>query len=143
VCCDPVFADPAAIPSELRGQPRQSVHEHYQPLPQAVPAARRFVSQTTTSLLDDTDRYTAELLASELVTNAVLHARTPLQVGITSWPDRILVAVGDDQQTGPVSPAHDLDRPSGRGILLVEAMSQQWGFTSHAAGKTTWFFLPR
>jgi anti-sigma regulatory factor (Ser/Thr protein kinase) len=143
VCCEPVIADPEAIPASLRDQPHQSLHQHYPPSPETVQAARRLVTEATSGLLDDAALQTATLLASELVTNAVLHARTPLQLGVTAWADRVLVAVGDSHPAGPRSRDHDLDRPDGRGILLVEAMAQKWGFTSHSSGKTTWFLLPR
>jgi anti-sigma regulatory factor (Ser/Thr protein kinase) len=143
VCCEPVLTDPTALTAALRAQPHRSVHHDYPPAPQAVPEARRFVTDATRGLLDDDDLHAAALLASELVTNAVLHARTPLQVGVTSWPDHILIAVGDHDPAPPLTRSEDVHRPNGRGIPLIDALATRWGYTAYNDGKTTWLLIHR
>ncbi|MFE9138062.1 ATP-binding protein [Streptomyces sp. NPDC007355] len=84
----------------------------------------------------------AELIVSELVTNAVLHACTggaPVRVVVTRvQDDRVQVAVTDLDQRPPVlvraGPAED----SGRGLALVAALSQCWGCERRRWGKRVW-----
>jgi len=120
----------------------------YDPDSASVPAARRFVRETLTSwrvpgcgdLLAD-----AELLTSELVTNAVLHAETPLRVTCRAHGCEVEVSVLDRQPecTIPGGPGHmaDADREAGRGLVLLAALSSSWGVTYASAAKTVWFRL--
>jgi serine phosphatase RsbU (regulator of sigma subunit)/anti-sigma regulatory factor (Ser/Thr protein kinase) len=120
----------------------------YDPHSAAVPAARRFVRETLTSwqvpgcgdLLAD-----AELLTSELVTNAVLHAETAVRVTCRAHGCEFEVSVLDRQPecTIPGGPGHlaDADREAGRGLVLLAALSSSWGVTYAPAAKTVWFRL--
>jgi serine phosphatase RsbU (regulator of sigma subunit)/anti-sigma regulatory factor (Ser/Thr protein kinase) len=119
----------------------------YDPGSAAVPAARRFVRETLTSwqvpgsddLLAD-----AELLTSELVTNAVLHAETPVRVTCRAHRCEVQVSVLDRQPErtipGPDRMA-DAHREAGRGLVLLAALSSSWGVTYAPAAKTVWFRL--
>jgi anti-sigma regulatory factor (Ser/Thr protein kinase) len=85
---------------------------------------------------------TVELLVSELVGNAVRHtgART---FGLRMWRRRgwIRVEVRDPSRALPcLMPVCDLD-VSGRGLFLVDNLSDRWGVDLQARGKTTWFEL--
>jgi anti-sigma regulatory factor (Ser/Thr protein kinase) len=84
------------------------------------------------------------LLTSELVTNAILHARTPVQLGIVVDVDRALVAVADRAPAEAALRAEEWsrDRPGGRGLALVAEMSDDWGTSTYVGGKTVWFVLP-
>jgi two-component sensor histidine kinase len=119
----------------------QSVHVELRPDPSAPASARRFVAEHA-GLADAAEALA--LLTSELVTNAVLHARTAMVLGVTVGTSRVLVTIadGDVGGTPQVQPPDD-QRPSGRGILLVEAMAAQWGVFENDGGKTVWFTLPR
>jgi serine phosphatase RsbU (regulator of sigma subunit)/anti-sigma regulatory factor (Ser/Thr protein kinase) len=120
----------------------------YDPQPAAVPAARRFVRETLTSwqvpgcddLLAD-----AELLTSELVTNAVLHAETPVRVTCRSHGCEVEVSVLDRQpeSTIPGGPGGmaDAHREAGRGLVLLAALSSSWGVTYAPGAKAVWFRL--
>ena len=109
--------------------------------PVAAREARRFVAEHLSDLVADG---TLTLLTSELVTNGVLHARTHLRLGIVSGDDHVLITCGDDDPDGaPTVPPKDDARPSGRGLMLVNAMASQWGVHRSEAGKTVWFTLPR
>lgn len=85
----------------------------------------------------------AELLASELATNAVLHARTPYEVVVsTVGADGFRVAISDDDPTPPVAVALDSeDALNGRGVALVVSLAKRWGCEENAGGKTVWFEL--
>src|SRR4051794_16419672 len=118
-----------------------SAHLELPPDPVSARLARRFVADESET--GDPDGALA-LLTSELVTNAVLHARTALVVGVTRGSDRILVTVADGDADGtPYRRPPDDDRPSGRGIVLVAALAIEWGVFESEEGKTVWFTLPR
>jgi anti-sigma regulatory factor (Ser/Thr protein kinase) len=109
---------------------------------ESVPAARRFVRDALSGhardILD-----AAELMTSELATNCVQHAQTCFELAIDDAERHIRVEVRDTGQGRPVrqSPA-PTDR-TGRGLLIVEAMSEAWGIEPSSAGKTVWFTLPQ
>ncbi|HUH80336.1 MAG TPA: ATP-binding protein [Solirubrobacteraceae bacterium] len=108
--------------------------------PGAVTAARRFVRE----LLPDQPRETAELaelMVSELATNCVQHARTPFKITV-SIGSEIRVEVRDSGAGGPHRMSPTPQELSGRGLLIVESMADQWGVIKQPAGKTVWFALP-
>jgi serine phosphatase RsbU (regulator of sigma subunit)/anti-sigma regulatory factor (Ser/Thr protein kinase) len=120
----------------------------FDPEPSAVAAARRFIRERLVSwgLPADDDRVAdAVLLASELVTNAVVHAGTRVQ--LTCRLDGMTVEVSVlDRHPARVIPdlpstAADVDRPSGRGLLLPAALSSSWGVTYAPEAKAIWFRL--
>lgn len=127
---------PLPAPTQL---PVASVQLAAQPTSSRL--ARRFVAQHLQAwglaeLRDD-----AELLVSELVTNAVLHARAPVDLVIRRVRGTIRVEVFDagDGLPLPVFPA--LDDTSGRGLGLVQAVAERWGVEETAEGKVVWFEL--
>ena len=117
-------------------------HLHLEPLPRVVQTARRFVRDHLPQGISEDTTETVLLLTSELVTNAVIHARTAIEVGITVTTNKVLVTVHDE----------DLGRPSdtypgregGRGLGLVAAMAEETATEKHLGeGKTVWFRLAR
>lgn len=107
-------------------------------------AARRFAAQAV-SELGGTPGATSEvqLLVSELATNAVVHAGTPMRLSVLRGTDGLRVEVRDDDPHVPASPTH-MPGPTetgGRGILLVDALADQWGVNCSEKGKTIWFEL--
>ncbi len=85
----------------------------------------------------------ATLLVSELVTNALLHASTPMELDVSCRDGAVVVAVADGCERLPrVSPDGDDELTSGRGLLLLDTLAAEWGSDSHASGgKTVWFML--
>jgi len=80
------------------------------------------------------------LLVSELVTNAVLHARTEVHVAASIEAGRILVSVGDDDpEHAPHRPERGELATSGRGLWLVERLATSWGVEVRATSKVVWF----
>ncbi len=106
----------------------------------SVPAARRFVRD----ILADYPREiidAAELMTCELATNCVQHARTDFELAIHSH-GAIRVEVRDADRSRPTLRSPTPKQPSGRGLRIVEAMSDSWGVIPSSSGKTVWFTLP-
>jgi anti-sigma regulatory factor (Ser/Thr protein kinase) len=82
----------------------------------------------------------AILCTSELTTNALLHAGTPAQVRIDLSAERLLVSVADTGTRGSVTRAHtDALSSRGRGLGLIEELSDSWGTDPTVRGSTVWF----
>jgi len=84
----------------------------------------------------------ALLLVSELVTNAVRHGRPAIEITLGITPQRVRVEVRDGGDALPVVPSGQpsIDRPTGRGLLIVAATASDWGVerSPGTAGKTVW-----
>jgi anti-sigma regulatory factor (Ser/Thr protein kinase) len=95
------------------------------------------VSHGLGALADD-----ARLLVSEIVTNAVRHARSDLRLSAGLDGNRVRVDV-EDREAGVwprrIRPRNDDE--FGRGLLIVDALSRSWGIETTAAGKRIWFDL--
>jgi anti-sigma regulatory factor (Ser/Thr protein kinase) len=102
--------------------------------------ARTLIRDALTGCSEETIA-TAQLLVSELVTNAVLHAGPPLVLGIQLNGDQTRIVVTDGSSAHPLArPIHD-DTADGRGLPLVEALSSSWGWHIAGPGKSVWFEL--
>jgi two-component sensor histidine kinase len=136
--CERVLSVALAADDTVQG------HHHLQlePQPRLVGQARSFVREHAPPLPDDTAEVLV-LLTSELVTNAVLHARTPLEVGITVAERSVLVTVHDEDGARPEQEPYE-GREGGWGLGLVGALASASDLTLHPGdGKTAWFVLPR
>ncbi|MGC9666882.1 SpoIIE family protein phosphatase [Planosporangium sp. 12N6] len=123
------------------------------PADHSSPGAARAVVRSVlaevdlTSVLDE-----ALLLTTELATNAVVHARTALDLEVVADDGSITVTVMDFR-TGPIThnrkPPNGSPRPAdqieerGRGLLLVDQIATYWGTLHHPDGKGVWFRLNR
>ena len=83
----------------------------------------------------------ATLLTSELVTNAVLHARSRPELKLRLTDDRLWVGVSDNTPVSPVRKRYGPEAATGRGLMLVERMAAAWGTMVTAEGKVVWFEL--
>ena len=119
-----------------------SLERLFPPDSQSVAAARKFVLDTGWS--DDADlNLRLATVVSELVTNAILHARTAFVVTVSPEQERIRVAVYDESNTFPTQRTYDALHPTGRGLRIVEALADRWGVAPEQAGKTVWFEVER
>jgi PAS domain S-box-containing protein len=113
-------------------------------LPNDVSASllgRHFVVAALSALGLDEHAETATLLASELVTNALLHADGPYRIGVESGEGVLRIGVTDATTDGPqIGEASD-EATSGRGIRLVDSLTSRWGVHLNEGGKTVWFEL--
>jgi anti-sigma regulatory factor (Ser/Thr protein kinase) len=114
------------------------------PTATAAAAARNFVRQVCRywelALPDATVVQRAVLLANELVTNAVVHARTELRVRLELRGDRLHVAVRDGSpRLLRLVAVPDPEALGGRGLWLVEQLAVGWGVKRHPdGGKVVW-----
>ncbi|MEU8196608.1 ATP-binding protein [Microbispora amethystogenes] len=111
-------------------------------------SARRFVRDVAADwdAADDVPEV-AELLASELVTNALTHgaeavpAASTIRISVSREQELIVVAVYDSCIVLPrVRRAGHLDT-CGRGLAIVQTFSHNWGWTITPCGKSVWFQL--
>lgn len=113
--------------------------------PRSSSAARRAVRDVL-GTLDPDDRALAadvELLVSELVTNAVLHASSAPRLAVRVESDVVRVEVYDADPTLPVLRTPDAERAGGRGMHLVTSLATRWGAEPHEGGKVVWFEVSR
>ena len=109
-------------------------------------AARRFVAQALSGWDDGEGDLTetVNLLVSELVTNAILHAGSDVEVMVrlTATAARIEVTDASGDSIAPRDATSEED--SGRGLALVGSLAQRWGVRPAAGGgKTVWFEVQR
>lgn len=105
-------------------------------------AARRFVVESLRSA-GVPDSETVPVVVSELVTNSVLHATSTTRVLVRVGPAVVRVEVHDADPTLPVRRHPDPDTVTGRGLMLVEALTDRWGAAPADDGKVVWFELDR
>jgi anti-sigma regulatory factor (Ser/Thr protein kinase) len=111
------------------------------PDPRSAGAARHFVEDGLRGCVRADIAEIAVLLTSELVTNVIVHARTPLRLDLDTGDANVRVAVADDAPRSPtLRRSHDA-RLTGRGMNLVENLAEQWGVDPTPSGKSVWFEL--
>ncbi|MBW8826122.1 MAG: ATP-binding protein [Acidobacteria bacterium] len=107
----------------------------------SVPAARAFAEEALGEFgagEGTTER--ARLLVSELATNVVLHAHTNMRLSVRRCRHGVRVEVRDDIPVRLPRPREpDPMSVHGRGLVLVEALSDAWGVNGNTRGKTIWF----
>jgi hypothetical protein len=102
----------------------------------ASPAlARAFCDDVLTGTVGDACRDDARLVVSELVTNAVVHARTWIELAIFVRDSMVHIEVTD---FGVDRPRVWVGTEGGRGIPIVEALCHEWGVTDLGSAKTVW-----
>jgi DNA-binding NarL/FixJ family response regulator len=105
-------------------------------------AARRFMRETLREWDADDLLDSVNLLVTELVTNAVIHADSEPEVAVVLTPDALRVEVTDRGAGMAVRKEAAAFDTSGRGMALVDTMSTRWGIDPGADGrKTIWFEL--
>jgi anti-sigma regulatory factor (Ser/Thr protein kinase)/anti-anti-sigma regulatory factor len=118
------------------------LREHLPSGPAAVTVARALVRRIcevspVSDLVDE-----AELVISELVTNAMLHGLPPLSLTVSRRPKFLYLAVRDSNPAEPRIGGGDTTWPDGRnggrGLMVVEALALAWGCTPTADGKVVW-----
>jgi len=110
----------------------------------AASTARGHVADVCAGLPDETV-YTARLLVTELVSNAVLHGRGTIRLTVALDHGGVRVEVHDESPHPPVIIHRSPMAEHGAGLRLVSAMAGSWGSEPLAdgqPGKRVWFTLP-
>ena len=82
---------------------------------------------------------TSALLTSEVVTNAVLHARTPVALVVQRLGEGVSIEVTDGSRRQPRARRATADATTGRGMALLEQLASTWEVKVHRDGKTVQF----
>lgn len=83
------------------------------------------------------------VMASELVTNVLMHTTSTPVLSVSEDGDRLRVAVHDDDPHLPELRERAPERVGGNGLLIVDAWAAEWGVEQHEGdGKTVWFTVP-
>jgi anti-sigma regulatory factor (Ser/Thr protein kinase) len=107
--------------------------------PSSVGAARRFIEARAAAWsLPEPATDQLVLIGSELVTNAVLHARTELTLTLELRDGRVRISVTDRSQAPATLRHYRADAFTGRGLGVVAALSDRWGVSAAADGKAVW-----
>lgn len=111
------------------------------PTPASAQTARRVASEALLALerpelLDD-----VAAVVSELVANAVVHARTELELSVQPAGAGVRVEVSDGSAIIPRWAPARVTATSGRGLIMVQRLSSAWGVEPRAGGKTVWALI--
>jgi anti-sigma regulatory factor (Ser/Thr protein kinase) len=94
--------------------------------------------------LGPTDTEVPLLVVSELVTNAVEHAETPVAVTVILEESILDIRVRDHSRAAPILQQRDPLSVRGRGLQVIAALATSWGWTPLPDGKTVWaHVIPR
>jgi hypothetical protein len=138
---DPLPAALAGLPG--LGQAEVRVGARFEPDAGAPGAARALVSEAVSAWRVDHLAMPAQLIASELVSNAVEHAGTAVEFRLVRTWYGLCIAVRDGDPHPPAAPAPVSGRPSlrGRGLAIVARTASRWGCLIGTADKVVWAML--
>lgn len=112
------------------------------PSPDSAAEARAFILQSLEQWGANTFCEQARLLVSELVTNAVFHAHSSVEIHAMLTRDHLRVEVADNDPTPPRPQEAGVWDVTGRGLVLVDSLAARWGSESRPGqGKVVWFEL--
>ncbi|MFG3308610.1 ATP-binding protein [Streptomyces wuyuanensis] len=86
--------------------------------------------------------FQAELIVSELLTNAIRHAHGPIALRLIRAQDRLICSVCDHSSTSPHLRRAKVVEEGGRGLFLVAQFALRWGTRYAGDGKIIWAELP-
>jgi anti-sigma regulatory factor (Ser/Thr protein kinase) len=106
---------------------------------ESVAEARAFVRAVAGRVVDGEQLDVVMLLTSELVTNAIIHARTGARLTVRVDDGGVRVEVADAAHRLPVRRTPSVDAVGGRGVQLIDALASRWGVEPSSTGKVVWF----
>ncbi|MDT7536764.1 MAG: hypothetical protein QOI82_349 [Actinomycetota bacterium] len=113
------------------------------PVPPSASEARRLVREALSEVGETATVSSAELAVSELVTNAILHAATPVELTIEVTTATVTVWVRDSHPRLPLQREPTAGATTGRGLAIVAAVADAQGVDVRDPGKAVWFRLFR
>jgi hypothetical protein len=139
----PVFSTvEQAVAAVANRVPCRAINKTLQPTPAALVTGRNMAAWACAAWKVPAVADTARVVMTELLANAVRHARTPMDVRVSLRQRQLHLSVHDHSRAPArlTGPNHDQD-PGGRGLLVVEALATAWGSTPTADGKVVWATL--
>ncbi|MGV9455539.1 SpoIIE family protein phosphatase [Streptomyces sp. NPDC003635] len=136
---DGVADDVALLVARTRGLPSDRVSTWDIPADPALvgPIRKQVVEQLAAWELTGAS-FTAELVVSELVTNAIRYGAQPIRLRLIHDAATLICEVSDSSHTAPHLRRAKTWDEGGRGLLLVAQLTQRWGSRHHENGKTIW-----
>ncbi|MFD7770487.1 SpoIIE family protein phosphatase [Streptomyces sp. NPDC059787] len=131
--------DVALLLARTRGLPSAQVATWDIPADPALvaPVRKQVLDQLATWELTEAS-FTAELVVSELVTNAIRYGAPPIRLRLIHDASTLICEVSDTSHTAPHLRRAKTWDEGGRGLLLVAQLTQRWGSRHTADGKTIW-----
>ncbi|MET9075117.1 SpoIIE family protein phosphatase [Streptomyces sp. NPDC004232] len=135
--------DVALLLARTRGLPAAQVATWHVPADLALvaPIRKQVVEQLDAWRLSEAS-FTAELVVSELVTNALRYGAHPVRLRLIHDAATLICEVSDTSHTAPHLRRAKIFDEGGRGLLLVAQLTQRWGSRHTPDGKTIWAELP-
>jgi CheY-like chemotaxis protein/anti-sigma regulatory factor (Ser/Thr protein kinase) len=130
-----------AVPDGEDSTTADAVTWHLPANPRSGGVARRHLRDLLEEWHLEDLRHEVELLATELINNAVLHADSEVTLAVKRRGDVLHVAVSDTGEGTPQQTDAGLEATHGRGLMLVQALSHDWGAAVNGEHKTLWFEL--
>lgn len=103
-----------------------------------VPAARSWARRQLDALGASVVEWELLQVLSELVSNAAIHAHSPFTVRLDRQDTALRLEVSDESRSGVLPRNYAADATTGRGMVLVQQLTRDWGVTVDASGKTVW-----
>ena len=126
-------------PAEESWQPGPRIVIELPPHPSSAGAARRRVDAALRDWRCEGVRNAALVVTSELVTNAIVHARSSFTVTVTRRPDAVRIEVSDRSAGRPILTAVGVDAAHGHGLQLVDRLSSDWStYRTDDGRKVVW-----
>jgi anti-sigma regulatory factor (Ser/Thr protein kinase) len=114
------------------------------PVPASAGQARRLVRAALTEVGETVAVDSAEVAVSELVTNAILHAATIVELSIEVTERAVTISVADASPLLPVQRGWSATATTGRGLVLLASLTDEHGVAPRRPiGKAVWFRLVR
>jgi anti-sigma regulatory factor (Ser/Thr protein kinase) len=112
----------------------------------SVPQARRHVRDTLArwglgDVADDAQLVTSELVTNAIAASAALPFRADVGLLVAACPGQLMLLVWDASQDRPVRRSDDDDAVAGRGLGIVAALTSRWGWAPDERGKVVWAVL--
>ena len=111
--------------------------------PSSSRTARRWVTARLTELRLEPLTDAVELLTSEVVTNALIHAGTPMVLRLRREGGGVEVEVQDGSTLPPARRHYSATATTGRGVEVLDSLADAWGWCPDLDGKTVWFQVLR
>lgn len=126
---------PLMFTTAVSDSPGVAAQRRFSGRPSSIAKARRFATRD----IDDGEvAARVATVVSELATNAIRHAKSAFLLEVRSNNGHVRIAVADVSSDPPRQSVRAKGDPTGRGLMIVEAMADRWGFHPDGDGKVVW-----